>query len=51
MSDRQVNESITKYENQLKIPATDALTRPSSLLVDMVMSAFPDLNDKLAIKS
>ena len=51
MSDEQVNESIKKYQNQLKIPVTDALTHPSSLLIGMVMSAFPDLNAQLAIKS
>lgn len=43
MSDDQVSEAIASYEDKLAIPTTDALTRPSQRLVDMVLSAFPAL--------
>ena len=47
MSDRQVNEAISQYEEELGIPATDALTRSPERLVEMVVSAFPELKEKL----
>jgi len=46
MSDADITAAILLYELQLGIPATDALTRPSSDLVDMVVSAFPELDPK-----
>ena len=33
---------------ELGIPATDALTRSPERLVEMVLSAFPELEEKLA---
>lgn len=46
MSDTEVSAAITQYEHDLGIPATDALTRPSERLVEMVLSAFPELKGK-----
>ena len=38
--------AITRYECELGIPATDALTRSPELLVEMVLAAFPGLAEK-----
>lgn len=46
MSDNEVSTAITQYENDLGIPSTDALTRPPERLVEMVLSAFPELKGK-----
>ncbi len=46
MTDAEVTAAITMYEYELKIPATDALTRPVGRLVDMVLAAFPALKPK-----
>ena len=43
MSDAEVTAAITMYELELGIPATDALTRPTDRLVEMVLDAFPAL--------
>jgi len=43
MTDTQVSEAIATFESELGLPVTDALTRPSSRLVDMVLRAFPEL--------
>lgn len=43
MSDAEVSAAITMYEIELGIPATDALTRPTGRLVDMVVGAYPEL--------
>ena len=43
MSDAEVTAAITMYELELGIPATDALTRPTDRLVEMVVDAFPEL--------
>lgn len=47
MSDDEVSAAIITYEQELKIPATDALTRPANDLVAMVVAAFPSLSDKM----
>jgi len=47
MSDNDVSEAITFYEDELGIPATDALTRPDDHLVQMVCTAFPEIKEKL----
>jgi uncharacterized NAD-dependent epimerase/dehydratase family protein len=47
MSDAEVDAAITHYECELGIPATDALTRSPSRLVEMVLSAFPELEENL----
>ena len=46
MTDAEVSAAIVRYEAELGIPATDALTRPTELLVDMVVAAFPELERK-----
>ena len=43
MTDADVAEAITRYERELGLPTTDALTRSSDRLVDMVLDAFPEL--------
>lgn len=49
MTDAEVSAAILLYEVELGIPATDALTRPSDRLVDMVLHAFPHLNSMAAV--
>lgn len=49
MTDAEVSTAITLYEYELGIPATDALTRPTERLVEMVLAAFPELEEKLAL--
>lgn len=46
MTDDDVSTAIKTYENELGIPATDALTRSPDRLVDMVVEAFPILREK-----
>lgn len=48
MTDAEVDDAITLYESELGIPATDALARSPERLVDMVLAAFPALEEKLA---
>jgi uncharacterized NAD-dependent epimerase/dehydratase family protein len=43
MDDDQVGAAIGKYERDLGLPTTDALTRSPESLVDMVLAAFPEL--------
>ena len=43
MTDAEVNAAITRYECDLGIPTTDALTRCPERLVEMVLLAFPGL--------
>lgn len=47
MTDAEVSAAITLYEAELGIPASDALTRPRGRLVEMVLLAFPDLQERL----
>jgi uncharacterized NAD-dependent epimerase/dehydratase family protein len=47
MTDSEVSAAITLYEAELGIPSTDALTRPTERLVEMVLLAFPHLQEKL----
>lgn len=47
MSDSEVDEAITRYEHELGIPTTDALTRSPERLVEMVLAAYPQLEEKL----
>ncbi len=51
MSDIEVSEAIAQYEQDLGIPATDALTRPPERLVEMVLSAFPELKGQLTVNA
>ncbi|MEO6469536.1 MAG: DUF1611 domain-containing protein, partial [Acidimicrobiia bacterium] len=51
MTDAEVTAAITLYELELGIPATDALTRPTDRLVEMVVEAFPELAANAATSS
>jgi uncharacterized NAD-dependent epimerase/dehydratase family protein len=46
MLDMDVSAAIIAYEKELGLPVTDALTRPTSHLTDIVLSAFPELESK-----
>ena len=48
MTDAEVTAAIAMYEVELGVPATDALTRSPDRLVEMVLAAFPALQEKLA---
>ena len=48
MTDADVTIAIARYESELGIPATDALTRSPDRLVEMVAAAFPELDGKLS---
>lgn len=48
MTDAEVSATIIEYERELGIPVTDALTRPSELLAEMVLRAFPEVERNLA---
>lgn len=48
MTDAEISSAITLYEQELGIPVTDALTRPTQDLVDMVLSAFPRIGGNLS---
>ncbi len=47
MTDADVMNAISQYEQDLRIPVTDALTRPPQKLVQMVVAAFPNLQTKM----
>jgi uncharacterized NAD-dependent epimerase/dehydratase family protein len=47
MTDTEVTAAIVEYERNLGIPVTDALTRPSDLLAEMVVRAFPEVERNL----
>ena len=47
MDDAEISSAIEQYELELGIAATDALSRPTDKLLDMVVSAFPELKWKL----
>ncbi len=47
MTEAEVDAAITLYECELGIPATDALTRSPERLVEMILAAFPELEEKL----
>lgn len=47
MTDAEVDLAITLYELELGIPSTDALTGPPERLVEMVIAAFPKLDENL----
>lgn len=51
MTDAEVTAAIAMYEIELGLPATDALTRSPDRLVEMVVAAFPTLQEKLAAAS
>jgi uncharacterized NAD-dependent epimerase/dehydratase family protein len=43
MDDAGVTSAIARYEREMGLPVTDALTRSPDQLVEMVLSAFPGL--------
>jgi uncharacterized NAD-dependent epimerase/dehydratase family protein len=43
MTEDELSDAISEHHSQLGLPVTDPLTRPSSDLVDMVLTAFPAL--------
>jgi uncharacterized NAD-dependent epimerase/dehydratase family protein len=47
MTVAEVDTAITRYEGELGIPATDALTCLPDHLVEMVLASFPQLRQKL----
>ncbi len=47
MTDVELEQSIQRYEGQLGIPVTDALSRPPERLVEMVLAGFPRLQERL----
>ena len=47
MTDCEVSATITQYERELGVTATDALTRSPQHLVEMVVSKFPQLAKKM----
>jgi len=51
MSESEVSDAITLYEDELGIPATDALTRSPDRLVAMVCEAFPEIKEKLSVRA
>jgi len=48
MSDGEVSSAIVKYEDELDIPVTDALTRSPDHLVEMVLAAFPQIGRRVS---
>jgi len=49
--DAAIGEAIDRIELDLGLPATDPLTRPLHLLADMVLDAFPALQESRAVSS
>jgi uncharacterized NAD-dependent epimerase/dehydratase family protein len=49
MTDAEITAAIALYEAELGIPVTDALERPASHLVDMVLRCFPELERAVAL--
>ena len=47
MTDAEVDGAISLYERELELPVTDALTRSPERLLEMVLTAFPELRKKL----
>ena len=49
MTDAEVDGAISRYESELEIPVTDALTRSPDRLVEMILAAYPELEKKLTV--
>ncbi len=47
MTNMEVDLTILSFEKELGIPVTDALTKPSDHLLEMVLTSFPQLKRKL----
>ncbi|MGJ8642426.1 MAG: DUF1611 domain-containing protein [Luteolibacter sp.] len=48
MSEAEVSAAIVSYEKEFGIPSSDALTRSPERLVDMVLTAFPQLGGEVS---
>ena len=48
MTESEVDASVIKYERELGIPVADALTCSPERLFEMMVAAFPVLEEKLA---
>ena len=48
MSDGEISSAIVRYEEELDIPVTDALTRSPERLVEMVLAAFPQIGRRVS---
>ena len=51
INDIEVGAAIIKYEQELGIPVTDALTRSPKRLLEMVLAAFPELKGTSVISA
>ena len=49
MTDAEVSFAIERYETELGIPVTDALTRSPQRLVEMVLTAFPQIGGMVSV--
>jgi len=49
MSDADVDAAIAMYEDEFCFIVSDALTRPTDRLVEIVLTAFPELEKKLIV--
>lgn len=48
MTDAEVSTAINRYEKEFGIPSTDALNRSPECLVEMVLSAFPQIGGEVS---
>lgn len=51
MSDKDIDDVIVSYENKYGLPTTDATKKKPDTLVNMVLSTFPSLEQKLGERS
>lgn len=51
MNDDEVDDAIRQYQDELGIPVTDALSRPTEHLVQLVLSAYPHLARKRTVRA
>ena len=49
LDDEGIGAAIGRYERELGLPATDPLTRSPERLAEMVLAAFPELEQKLPV--
>lgn len=46
MSDEEINQTVTEYETQLGLPATDVLTHGCDKVVKSIFNTYPELRSK-----
>lgn len=49
MSEDEIDDAITQFQDELKIGVTDVLTRPRERLLEIVFTAFPELRKELPV--